>query len=186
MRDLEILISSLEHVQARLTKSEDVEREAQELDNNERGDGNDTGEPLAPGQAGRNTQSGGRNGNSLPLEGNSFYVKKTSSHAVIFQGTQGESMKSTTGSGKRTIHEVGEARDHSTVLQGAMTAEFAKVVFQNRLELFKADIAAANTRQSNTVEQDPFADSEQVEASTIDREKPNSSRKRNSDGNGNT
>ena len=79
--------------------SEDVEREAQELDNNRRDDGNDTGEPLAPEQAGRSTQSGGRNGNFLPLEGNNFYVKISSGHAVICQGIQGESMKSTTGSG---------------------------------------------------------------------------------------
>ena len=158
--------------------SEDVEREAQELDNNKRDDENDTGEPLAPGQAGRNTQSGGRNGNSLPLEGNSFYVKTSSGHAVICQSIQGESMKSTTGSGERTIHEVEEARDYSTVLQGATTPEFAKVVFPNQLELFKADTAAANASQSNKGEQDPSAGNERVDASTLDREKPNSSRKR--------
>jgi hypothetical protein len=166
--------------------SGDVERKARKIDNNKRDDGSDTGEPLAPGQAGRNLQSGGRNGNSLPVEGNSFYVKTSSGHAVICQGIQGGSMKSTTGSGKRIIHEVGEARDYSTVLQGATTPEFAKVVFQNQLELFKTDTAAANASQSNKGEQDPSAGNEQVDASTLDREKPNSSRKRNSDGNGNT
>ena len=166
--------------------TEDHERKAQESDNKTRDDGGDKQEPIAPSQPGRKTQSGGSSGSFSHVGGNSFHVETISGHAVVYQGIQGESMRRIPGSGESSNHHVGQASGYSTVMQGATSEEFISTVLRNRLERYKGDAFAANESQSNLGEQDPSADSEWVHVSVLDQEKPDSSKKGNSDGSGDT